>query len=487
MGYRNVLPFDRITRWQWFANIHFAFDIAALAAAWYLTIDLRVALNPWIQNQRSQEAFRDMIPNPLVIVALWTVVALWLGPYRRKSVLSAVQAFRQAIETDVIACALAIVITFFYRGVSNDISRSFIILFGPVSLVLLGISFYMSAFAAMTVESRWTKPKRVAVVGDGADAHSMIENIQRTGVSSLKVAGIIVPERTISTDNGNSFPVLGTVRQLAEVINRERLDQVICVSNALDDFAMCSAISHRMGITISRPVVPQWENIRFQLNNHYGMDLIDAEPVSFTPRQYFVKRLVDIVASSLLLILLAPLLLVLVALIRLTSHGPVFYKSPRVGKGGRHFMFWKFRSMYVAGPAREDLLKRNESNGHLFKLRNDPRVTPLGRFMRRYSLDELPQLFNVLRGEMSLVGPRPLPAEDLDPDGLSRVHATWAEQRTEVHPGITGIWQIRGRSDLTFEQMVEFDMDYIRNWSLSLDIQILLETPLAVFSGRGAY
>jgi exopolysaccharide biosynthesis polyprenyl glycosylphosphotransferase len=487
MGYRNVLPFNRITRWQMFANIHFASDIAALAIAWYVTIDLRIRLNPWMPSQLSSSAFKNMIPHPAVIAVLWTVAALWLGPYRRKSVLSAVQAFRQAVESDIIACTLAIVITFFYRGVSTDISRSFIFLFGPVSLVFLGLSFYVSAFAAMTAESRWTKPKRVAVIGDGADAHSMIENIQRTALSSLKVAGIIVPERTVPMGETNMFPILGTVRQLAEVINRERLDQVICVSNAPDDFAMCSAISHRMGVTISRPVVPHWENVRFQLNNHYGMDLIDAEPVRFTPRQYFVKRLVDIVASCALLVVLAPLLLILAILIRVTSPGPVLYKSPRVGKGGRYFMFWKFRSMYAAGPERKDLLQQNQSNGHLFKIRDDPRVTPLGRLMRRYSLDELPQLMNVLRGEMSLVGPRPLPAEDLDPDGLSRVHATWAEQRTEVHPGITGIWQIRGRSDLTFEQMVEFDMDYIRNWSLALDIQILLETPLAVFSGRGAY
>jgi lipopolysaccharide/colanic/teichoic acid biosynthesis glycosyltransferase len=143
--------------------------------------------------------------------------------------------------------------------------------------------------------------------------------------------------------------------------------------------------------------------------------------------------------------------------------------------------------MYTNGPRREDLRVRNERTGHIFKMRNDPRVTPLGRFMRRFSLDELPQLYNVLVGEMSLVGPRPLPAEDMDPDGLSREHAAWAEQRVRVRPGITGIWQIRGRSDLSFEQMVEFDMEYIHNWSLGLDLQLLLETPLAVFSGRGAY
>jgi lipopolysaccharide/colanic/teichoic acid biosynthesis glycosyltransferase len=242
-----------------------------------------------------------------------------------------------------------------------------------------------------------------------------------------------------------------------------------------------------MGVTISRPVAPHWENIRYRFNNDYGFDLVDVEPAGFTPLQYFAKRLVDLILASLLLILLAPLLLALAVLIRVTSKGPVLYKSLRVGKGGRHFVFWKFRSMYTAGPRPQELLSRNEADGHLFKMKRDPRVTPLGRFMRRYSLDELPQLINVLKGEMSLVGPRPLPAEDLDPDGLSHVHRLWAEQRTALSPGITGMWQIRGRSDLSFEQMVEYDMDYVRNWSLTLDFQILLETPLAALSGRGAY
>ena len=132
-------------------------------------------------------------------------------------------------------------------------------------------------------------------------------------------------------------------------------------------------------------------------------------------------------------------------------------------------------------------MRHNEASGHVFKIRRDPRVTPVGRVMRRLSFDELPQLFNVLAGDMSLVGPRPLPAEDLSSDGMSRIYAEWAQQRSLVRPGITGLWQIRGRSDLTFAQMVELDLEYVRNWSLGLDISILLETPRAVLIGKGAY
>jgi exopolysaccharide biosynthesis polyprenyl glycosylphosphotransferase len=476
-------------RWRVFARLHFVMDVAALMAAWYLAITLRVWMNPWMPVQISAAQARILVPHPLVILGLWTVTAAWIGLYKKRRLWSAAHALRRAIESDIIACALAIVVTFFSKEIGNDVSRSFLLFFGPVSLFLLTLSFYVAMFISCTIESRWMEPKRVAVLGAGEEVTSFVRNIESAATGTLKVRGVILPETSGHPRSGATVRVLGTTRHLAEVINRERLDQLICMSSVSSrDFEMCSAISNRMGVTFSHPIAaPGWDNVRFEFSNEYGLGLLDAEPVHFTHGQQIVKRIVDVVLSSLLLILLAPLLLTLSLLIRLTSPGPIFYLSPRVGKGGRHFMFWKFRSMYADGPRRDDLRRSNEREGHLFKMRNDPRVTPLGRFMRRFSLDELPQLFNVMTGEMSLVGPRPLPAEDMDPDGLSREHTAWAEQRVQVRPGITGIWQIRGRSDLSFEQMVEFDLDYIRSWSLGLDIRILLETPLAVFSGRGAY
>jgi len=179
--------------------------------------------------------------------------------------------------------------------------------------------------------------------------------------------------------------------------------------------------------------------------------------------------------------------MVMVALlVKVTSKGPILYSSPRVGRGGRYFTFLKFRTMYT-GSDRPVVREANEKDGHIFKMRNDPRVTFVGQALRRYSLDELPQLFNVLAGEMSLVGPRPLPAEDLDPDGLSSRFTVWSEQRATVPPGITGLWQIRGRSELPFMDLIKYDLEYVYNWSLMLDLKILLQTPSFVVSGRGAY
>jgi lipopolysaccharide/colanic/teichoic acid biosynthesis glycosyltransferase len=243
-----------------------------------------------------------------------------------------------------------------------------------------------------------------------------------------------------------------------------------------------------MGVVVSRVIGRDDPGSRAEITALHDLRLVDLKPVYFTRKQELAKRVFDIAAASLLLITASPVLVLCALIMKLTSAGPVLYRSLRVGRGGRHFEFLKIRSMYAQAPERDDTLaRRNLHSGHLFKIRDDPRVTPFGRFMRRYSLDELPQLINVLSGDMSLVGPRPLPSQDLDPDGQSRLFATWAEQRSRVLPGITGLWQIRGRSTLPFEQMVELDLDYIRNWSLLLDLAILLRTPVAVFIGKGAF
>jgi len=202
---------------------------------------------------------------------------------------------------------------------------------------------------------------------------------------------------------------------------------------------------------------------------------------------YAIKRAVDVVGALVGLLLLAPVMLAIAFLIRLESTGPVLFRQQRRGYRGRLFWVLKFRTMVVDAEQRlKDLEKANESaGGVLFKLRDDPRVTPLGRFLRRSSLDELPQLINVLRGEMSLVGPRPLQLRDseklqsLDPQGYAR--------RLEVMPGITGPWQVGGRSEVDYAHMVRLDIDYVNHWSLTWDLWIIVRTVVVVLVGRGAY
>ncbi len=194
------------------------------------------------------------------------------------------------------------------------------------------------------------------------------------------------------------------------------------------------------------------------------------------------KRLLDISVAALALILLSPLFALLALLVKLTSRGPVFFHQKRAGLGGRPFVMLKFRSMrFDADLRRRELEHRNEMDGPVFKMRRDPRITPLGRFLRRSSLDELPQLVNVLLGQMSLVGPRPLPLDE------ARRLAPQHRRRHEVKPGMTGLWQVSGRNDLPYEEMMRLDLEYVERCSLWLDLRILAATIPAVLTGRGAF
>src|SRR5205823_5055640 len=213
-----------------------------------------------------------------------------------------------------------------------------------------------------------------------------------------------------------------------------------------------------------------------------GVPLFELRPPVLSGVDWLTKRVFDVVASVLLVVVGLPLWLLIAAAIRLGSRGPVLYSSRRVGVNEREFGMLKFRTMYDDAAERQAELERaNEATGALFKIRNDPRITPVGRLLRRFSIDEIPNLWNVLRGEMSLVGPRPLPVRDY---GLLE---PWHRKRSLVLPGMTGLWQISGRSNLSFDDLVRLDFYYLDNWSIWLDISILAKTLPAVFAGRGAY
>ena len=205
---------------------------------------------------------------------------------------------------------------------------------------------------------------------------------------------------------------------------------------------------------------------------------IEAKKVSYA----LAKRAFDVVCAFLLLLAFLPIVAVLALIVKATSKGPAFYRSTRVGLGGRHFQFLKLRSMYVDADTRlAELMEQNEKDGPIFKMKNDPRITPIGRFIRKYSLDELPQLLHVFRGEMSMVGPRPpVPREVAHYDDA-------AMERLCVKPGISCYWQVMGRSNLSFEEWMELDRKYVREMSFWTDVVILMKTPAAVLRGGGAY
>jgi exopolysaccharide biosynthesis polyprenyl glycosylphosphotransferase len=224
-------------------------------------------------------------------------------------------------------------------------------------------------------------------------------------------------------------------------------------------------------LAVARPLVTELE----------GMPMLTYSTTPSSEGKLALKRAIDLIGSAFLLLVVSPLFLIIAAAIKLTSKGPVFFRQTRVGLNGRHFILLKFRSMVVDAEQRlREIAHLNEMDGPVFKVRHDPRVTPVGRLLRKTSLDELPQLINVLRGEMSLVGPRPpVPSEVV-------AYAPWQKRRLSMKPGITCLWQVNGRNTIDFDQWMKLDLEYIDNWSLGLDLKIVGKTVPAVLLGKGA-
>jgi exopolysaccharide biosynthesis polyprenyl glycosylphosphotransferase len=287
-------------------------------------------------------------------------------------------------------------------------------------------------------------------------------------------------------DNGSdlsvsSLPLLGPIARLEEIVNNHGVDEIV-IALPPDRQEQAAAVIHRgFRHQVAVRYVPTLGAFlpgRFEIQKLAGHPAIGFRPAGMG----WVKRLLDLWLGSIISLALLPLLLVVAVAIKLDSPGSIFYWQRRVGKDGRRFGMLKFRSMRRDADLHlERLRDQNEATGPLFKMRKDPRVTRVGRILRRLSIDELPQLYNVIKGDMSLVGPRPpIPAEvdEYDEWQLGRLRAT---------PGMTGLWQVSGRSEVPFREMVRLDLHYIRNWSLGLDVEILLRTIPAVLSNRGAY
>jgi exopolysaccharide biosynthesis polyprenyl glycosylphosphotransferase len=287
------------------------------------------------------------------------------------------------------------------------------------------------------------------------------------------------------TDDDVGLPVLGRVEDLALVVDELRPDELIVSAADLDDETLLDLVeeAHRAGVKVRvAPTTTELLTRRAEYVPGQGVPLFELRPPVVAGVDWAVKRIFDVLASSALVAAATPFWLVIALAVKLDSHGPIFYRDRRVGLGEREFGMFKFRSMYVDAAERQATLEEaNEASGPLFKIKDDPRVTRVGRVLRRYSIDELPQLLNVLRGEMSLVGPRPLPLRDYVQ------LEDWHRKRYLVLPGMTGLWQVSGRIELTFDDLVRLDFYYLENWSIWLDISILAKTVPAVLARRGAY
>ena len=280
---------------------------------------------------------------------------------------------------------------------------------------------------------------------------------------------------------------LSVISELEAVIDEEPVDEVFIALPRAKYGPLVENIVHlceEQGIIVRMPTeMFNLKVAKWQVDLQDGIPMVTIRSGPPDSWQLIAKRLIDICGSALLLLALAPLLMIVAVLIKLDSPGPVLYTQERVGLNKRRFRLFKFRTMIEGADKQQPMLENlNEAEGPVFKIKDDPRITRIGKFLRRFSIDELPQLFNVLWGEMSLVGPRRLPVRDIE-----RIDALWHKRRLSVKPGVTCLWQVNGRSDVNFDHWVRMDLEYIDKWSLGLDLRILLRTIPAVLKGSGAY
>jgi len=345
-----------------------------------------------------------------------------------------------------------------------------------ISLLRLGYEKFTGALLRMAGYQR-----RAVLVGTGEHIEAVAHALRDAATPTVNVVGFI--SLTLRPDNG--LVSLGTLDELGAIVASYRIDEVI-IADA--DFPQPKAVEvvdicHNQGVRVR--IAPSTMELlvhRAEFVPGEAVPLFELKPPVFEGFDYTLKRTFDIVGSSMLLLFMSPVLLMAALAVRLSSRGPILYRSRRPGIGGKPFACLKFRTMYRDADQRQaDLESLNEATGALFKMRDDPRMTPVGRLLRKYSIDELPQLVNVLRGEMSLVGPRPLPERDFE-----RLEE-WHKKRYLVTPGITGLWQVSGRSELDFDDLVRLDFLYLESWSVFLDLSILVKTVPAVFSRKGAF
>ena len=420
----------------------------------------------------------------LALPVIWVAAMLLARTYEQRYLWIGPEEFRRVFSAAVVMLAA---VGSFSWAFKLELARSFIIAALPLTALLTLGARYAQRFWLHRQRARGRFQQTALLVGHRAGVAELHRQIDRQTTSGYRVIGVCVPAgATELLAEFDGLPVLGDLDDVVSVVNEYEVDTVaVLPSPELDGSSL-----RRLGWDLERtqadlllaPSVTEVAGPRVHIRPEWGLPLLHVERPEFTGVRRLTKDLFDRSAALVGILVLLPVLLFLAAAVKLTSRGPVFFRHERIGRAGVPFHVLKFRSMVHGADKKIDaLMEQNEGNAVQFKMKRDPRVTRVGAVMRRYSLDELPQLFNVLGGSMSLVGPRPHVTREVEQYGHDM------RRRLLVKPGITGLWQVSGRSNLSWDDSVRIDVRYVENWSLGYDVMILGKTVGAVLKGSGAY
>lgn len=458
-----------------------ALIFVAVFVAWYVryVIQANLALGEGFFYY----PFSAYLPLVLILTVLALAILRFEGYYAYARGRSYVQEIYTIVSSTTTAILLVMAFTFFVRPVVY--SRALYVYAELAIAFLLSLARGAQRLAYIYLRQRGQGVDRVLIVGAGEVGRALMRNIVAKPDLAYQVIGFVDddPDRG-STDIGR-FEALGATDRLPSLLCERSIDEVIITLPWTAREKIISIIRLCQELRVTAEVVPdlfQLSLSRVTVDDVGGVPLIGIRETKMSLVDTVIKRSMDLLLGGLFLAIASPVMVALSILIQVDSPGPVIFSQKRIGRGGRLFFAHKFRSMRVGAEKEQaQLIELNEAKGPLFKIRNDPRLTRLGRFIRRTSLDELPQLFNVISGDMSLVGPRPpMPAEVEN-------YQDWHRRRLDVPPGMTGLSQVSGRSNLTFDEMAMLDIYYVENWSFWLDLWIMLRTIPTVLLRRGAY
>ena len=420
----------------------------------------------------------------LAMTLIWGTAFLFRSLYIAKRVPRLVDELLSVAMTTSLSCRAFAAWLFFFDY--DDFSRLLLFYFGILDLCTL-LNFHLVSRAFLRfIRARGYNLKKMLIVGAGSVGVQVARTLAQRAWTGFDIVGFLddAPEKQGHTWAGIA-PVLGGLDQIQQVVQEYKVDEIIIALPTTVHSRLAQLVQCLQAYPVHIRVVPDLfsvATIRPQIEDLWGIPLIGVRQPIFSPLDALVKRTMDLVGAIVGLVVFAPTMLVAAILIRLDSRGPILFTQARVGENGRLFRIFKFRTMVVdAESALDQLVSIEDLSEPVFKLKDDPRVTRAGRILRRMSIDELPQLLNVLKGDMSLVGPRP---EEIK---MVQRYSSWHRKRLAIKPGITGPMQINGRADLSLEDRVRLELDYIRNYSLWKDLEILIKTVPVVFRGDGSY
>ena len=462
-----------------FAIISIALDLSLT----FVAILLAIAIRP------SLRSLPGLVENPtikfdtslfFIIPVIWLVTFLLFSiydPKRRYRVTEEVQQLILAIGFSALVFAGVLYIGF------REVSRYIFAVFVLLDVVML-VGWRVIFRAAYRLFGQVSLDRRALIVGSGTAGHHVYDMMSEYAGAGLEVVGYI-GDRSSNYTEEKALPFIGYIEDAPRLIAELQIDDVVIAlpRNAYEKVSRLIHKLHEMPVAVR--IVPDYFSLslfRASAEEFAGVPMINLRAPALNEVQRITKRLVDLFCSALLLLLASPIMLITAIMIRSDSDGPIFYRQKRVGENGNVFGMYKFRSMIVDADKKiRNVMKKDENGNLIHKSENDPRVTKVGRFLRRTSIDELPQLINVFKGEMSLVGPRP------EMPWVIENYEPWQLRRLSVPQGITGWWQVNGRSDKPMHLHTEEDLYYIQNYTLWMDIYIMLKTPWVILRGKGAY